>query len=277
VTIDPGTAAVDGAGSGALGSRPVAPGATRHGQGSTRHGQGSTRHGPGLLARRPEVVPVGATVLAWAALTAESVGWWINGTGAAGHAGHEVFTPAGIVMVAAMTVAMMGPLSVPGVRTVAFTSLWWRAGRASLWFFAAFIATWTVIAACLATIASTLDGVLGTAATAAGVLVLFCALAELDPGRAVRMKSCDRPMRLRGNGFDADVDCLRFGLLSAGRGVRLCALPMLAMLALPGSLLLMALLTGLTVADRVTEGRRWLLLAALYAVLGVGLLWVGGR
>ena len=242
----------------------------------SRAPRAGTRRGPGPLARRPEIVPVTATAVAWSALAADSMGWWGASAGT-GHSGHGIFTATGIAMVAAMTAAMMGPLSIGGVRTVAFTSPWWRAGRAAGIFFVTFVAAWTVIALCLATVASMLDGVLGSAATAAGALVLVCALAEFDPGRAVRMASCDRPMRLRGNGFDADVDCARFGLLSAARGVRLCALPMLAMLAMPGSLPVMAVLTGLTVTDRITEGRRRLLLAALYTVLGVGLLWAGGN
>ena len=50
---------------------------------------------------------------------------------------------------------------------------------------------------------------------------------------------------------------------------------MLAMLALPGSLPFMALLTVLVVADRFTEGRHRLVIAALYAALGFGLLTLG--
>jgi hypothetical protein len=47
---------------------------------------------------------------------------------------------------------------------------------------------------------------------------------------------------------------------------------MLAMLAVPTNLLVMALLTAFTVADRVTQGRRRLLIAALYTGLGALLL-----
>ena len=60
----------------------------------------------------------------------------------------------------------------------------------------------------------------------------------------------------------------------ATSGFRFCALPMLAMLALPGSLPFMAVLTVLVVADRFTEGRHRLVIAALYAILGIGLLGV---
>lgn len=227
--------------------------------------------GPSLLARRPDVLPVAAAVAAWVALAGSSTPTaWTDLTGAlsAGHLGHgSVFSASGLAMVAVMTVAMMAPLSIAGVRTVAATSLWWRAGRAVTWYFVTFIAAWTVIAICLAPIATALAGLFGSPDTAAGILVLACAIAQFDPHRADLTKSCDRPMRLRANGSDANVDCARFGLLTAARGVRLCALPMLAMLAVPASLVVMAVLTALSVADRVTQGARRRHLAILYVTL----------
>jgi hypothetical protein len=229
--------------------------------------------GPSLLAGRPEIVPIASTLLAWAALAAMlPVSSWIALGGALPGqppgmpAGHGIFTPSGLAMVAVMTVAMMAPLAIPGVRTTAFTSPWWRAGRASVVFFTAYIATWVVFAICLAPVAETLTGVLGSAELAAGVLSLACALAQLDPRRTDLSRSCDRPTRLRG-GADANTDCARFGLLTAGRGFRLCALPMLAMLAVPSSLLVMALLTAVAVTDRVTQGSRRLPIAAAYVIL----------
>ena len=78
-------------------------------------------------------------------------------------------------------------------------------------------------------------------------------------------------MRLRGTGPDANVDCARFGVLTAARGGRLCALPMLAMLAVPSSLLVMAALTALSVSDRVTQGSRRLVIAVLYVILAAAL------
>jgi len=232
---------------------------------------------PGPLARRPETVPIVATVLAWVTLLAISpLGWWmLRGADPAdvGHSGHRgVFTSSGLGMLAVMTMAMMAPLAIPGVRTVAFTSLWWRAGRAALWFFAGFMLTWTVFAIVLAPFAETLSGLLGAPATAAGVVLLVCAAAEFDPRRGDLTRSCDRPTRLRANGFDADVDCARFGVLSACRGVRLCGLPMLAMLALPSSLLLMAFITAISLTDRITQGRHRFAISACWAALGAVLL-----
>jgi hypothetical protein len=234
--------------------------------------------GPGLLARRPDILPMGATAAAWSALAILTpypawLGLSAAPTAISQHGAHGgMFTPTGMAMIALMSLAMMGPLAIPGVRYVAANSLWWRAGTATWWFFGTFIATWTVIAACLQPFAELLAGVVGSASKAAGLLTLACAIAQLDRRRAVRSSACDSPMRLRARGSDAYTDCARFGLLCGARGFRLCALPMLAMLAVPTNLLVMALLTAFTVADRVTQGRRRLLIAALYTGLGALLL-----
>lgn len=254
------------------------PGPTPDGA-SGQASKSARRSRPSVRARRPEIVPIASTALAWVALAAISPmsSWSTAGDGSlAGgttdrllgtHAGHGgVFTPAGIAMVALMTVAMMAPLAVPGVRTVAFSSARWRAGRASLWFFVAYLATWVVLSVCLAPIAEMLAGVLGSPTLAAGILAVACALAEFDPRRANLTRACDRPIALR-SGPDANVDSARFGLLTAGRGLRLCVLPMLTMLAVPSSLLVMALVTALSVTDRVTQGYRRLLIAVSYLIL----------
>jgi len=231
--------------------------------------------GATLLARRPEILPVGATVLACAGLLADSptAGWSATGASIAGHGAHDgVFTSSGLAMVAAMTVAMMGPLAVPGARGVARRLPRCPAG-AMHGFFAAFVLTWAVIALCLATVAETFAGVLGSAAVAAGALTLGCAAAQFDPRRRDALRTCERTHQ-QGSSSGPVVDSARFGMSCATSGFRFCALPMLAMLALPGSLPFMAVLTVLVVADRFTEGRHRLVIAALYAILGLGLLGV---
>jgi hypothetical protein len=236
--------------------------------------QAVSGQGVSLLARRPEVIPIAATVVCWAALIAVSptVGWSTTGTSIAGHGTHGgVFTASGVTMVAAMTVAMMGLLAAPGARAVA-TRFPTRVGGPLGWFFTAFVLTWTIVGLCLATVAETLAGVLGSAATAAGILTVLCAVAHFDPGRQNAFRACHRSVQAPGNGSGAFVDSARFGISSAASGVRLCALPMLAMLALPGSLPVMALLTVLVVADRFTECRHRVVLAVLFAALGIGLL-----
>lgn len=259
-----------------------ARGRHRTGEPAARSAAGSPRRfsrpGPGLLARRPELVPVAATAAAWLTLAVViPVTDRLDGSGASTgadthHAHGGLFTPAGFAMVAVMCVAMMGLLAIPGVRYVAANSPWWRTGRSICWFFGAFLAMWTVIAVCLQPLADLLAGVIGSASVAAGLLSLACALAQLDPRRAARTSNCDCSIPLRANGSDASTDSARFGLLCAARGFWLCALPMLTMLALPASLLVMALLTAFTVIDRFTAGHRRYLVAALYSGLGAMLL-----
>ena len=71
----------------------------------------SGRRAPSRLARRPELVPVLASALAWVVLVIAN-GPIGHGHGAEGS--HGLFTPNGIGLTAAMTIAMMGPLAVAG-------------------------------------------------------------------------------------------------------------------------------------------------------------------
>ena len=240
---------------------------------------------------RPALLPIAVSAIGWALLVlAESGGLDFSGPGGAvptsvpGHSGPghgSLFTLSGIAHPTVMTVAMMAPFALSGVRTAAFTSLWWRAGRAAAIFLTAFLLTWTVIALCLDAVATAwttwLGSASGSAATGTAVLLGVCALAQLDPTRAEKVQRCDRGMRLRSAGSEANVDCARFGVLTAGRDVRFCALSMLAMLAadpLRAGLLVMAAVSALALSDRITAGHRRLLYAAAYAAFAVVLvLW----
>ena len=241
------------------------------------------RRRPTALAMHPGALPIVASAVGWAVLLlthpalADGAGSDHARPDHAGGGHSSLFTLAGIAHPAAMTIAMMAPFALSGVRSTAFTSLWWRAGRAAAFFLLAFLLTWTVIALCLDVVAAAWTTWLGSAATGTAVLLGVCALAQLDPTRPEKVKRCDRGMRLRASGSEADVDCARFGALTAGRDVRFCALPMLAMMAadhVPAGLLVMAAVSGLAFADRITAGRRRLLTAAAYAALAVVLvLW----
>jgi hypothetical protein len=81
-------------------------------------------------------------------------------------------------------------------------------------------------------------------------------------------------MGLHRNGSGAIVDSARFGMSHASSGFRTCALPMLAMLTLPGSLPFMGVLTVLVTVNSMTQGRHRVVIAASYAVLGIGSLGV---
>lgn len=224
------------------------------------------------MGRWPELVPVTATVTAWAylALVAPDHSghlWWAGATGRP-----APLPGAGqLAQLTVMTIAMTGLLAVPGVRTAVFTSPWWRRRRAVALFVAGFVLPWTAVVVGLSELGVVLSGVVAPPAVS-GALLALCALAQLHPRRSLRVAECDRPMRIRASGSSADLDCARFGVVSAARCVRLCALPMLAMLSAPASLWLMAALAALPLGERVSR-RRWPVLTAVsYAALAVAVL-----
>ena len=173
------------------------------------------RRGPSPLARRPDILPLAATLAAWVALVTEN---WVHvipaptGSSAtvAASDGHHFLligtapgaSPLPVLSAAAvMALAMMSPLALPGVRTVAGASRWWRAGRAVVWFFVAFAAGWVVAIVPLAVIAGVLAGWLGaaTAARAArGLRSAVVAAGTRDLGARLRpSRSVARPRLAR--------------------------------------------------------------------------------
>ena len=64
------------------------------------------------------------------------------------------------------------------------------------------------------------------------------------------MVRCGRPVPLRRDGWHADVDCARSGVVAGLWCARLCAVPMLAMLAVPGLVWVMVTVTAIGLAER---------------------------
>ncbi len=118
---------------------------------------------PSVLATHPGALPIVVSGIGWTVLLVSRLfsDHIVSTSEAGGHGG--LFTLVGVAHTAAMTAAMMAPLALSGVRTTAFTSLWWRAGRAAVIFLAAFLLTWTVIAVCLDAVATAWTTWLGSA------------------------------------------------------------------------------------------------------------------
>jgi hypothetical protein len=220
----------------------------------------------GLLTRGPEAVPVLATAVAWAAVLLVT-----GGHGGAGHTHGAVLPWAAPGATAAMVVATTGLLAAPGARTVAVCSPWWGGRRAVVLFVGAYAGAWLALAAALAVFVAAFTWAVPGPAVAS-LLLLAAGFTQLDPGRARLVAECGRTPRIRPPGRGALRDAAAFGARSAGRCARLCALPMLAMLALPGAHLLMAALAALAVADRVVQPRWRPHLATVLGALGLAVL-----
>jgi hypothetical protein len=215
--------------------------------------------GPSLLGRRPELLPIGSVASAWVFLL-------VNAHLGGVHAAHV-----DIVGVPVMTIATMGLLAVPVVRTAAASTLWWRSGRAAAVAFVVFLGAWIAVAATLHAVAGRMVSSEHARMVTAGLLVVS-ALLQLHPRRIALVKRCGLARRIRPFGWPVTTDCASLGLVAAGRCARLCAVPMAAMLTAPASLGLMAGIAAATLADRVCGGRRAPAMAAGYAVLAAAAL-----
>jgi hypothetical protein len=225
-----------------------------------------------VVTRHPPALPLAVTAVGWAVLLLLGEH---GGTGAGLHTvGLHTVEPHVLdpVATAAMVVATMGPLAMPGTRTVAGCSIWWG-GRGPVGaFVGAFLGRWLLLATGLAVAGAAVTWAL-PASLVAGLALAAAGAAQLDPARARLLAACARPMRIRASGAGALRDAARFGWSSAASCARTCALPMIAMLALPAAhpaaLAVMAALMALALLDRAVHPARRPWLAAGYAALGL--------
>jgi predicted metal-binding membrane protein len=236
---------------------------------------------PRLLATRratlsrPELAAVGLVALAWLVLVAmalqHALDTSLTGPRASGPAGmpgmpgaaptasetssvwSRVF--AGLPYWLLMTVAMMGPVALVGIRHTGLNSLRWRRGRAVAEFSAGYLAVWTVIGvAALAAAESTtpLTSDLRLAAVLAGAVAW-----ELSAAKRRASRACHRPTPLPLYGWPAERGALLFGLRQGTSCVGTCWCLMLTMVVVPGAhLLWMAALTCLIAMERIARRPR---------------------
>jgi hypothetical protein len=219
---------------------------------------------PDLLTRRPELLPVAVTALAWAVLVLNSA------SGSAGHHHHAGAALPDAAHTTAMVVATMGLLAVPGARSVAARRAWWCGRSAVVLYVGVFLTTWVAVAFVLGLAAPALTAVLPSGAATAAVLT-GAALAHCHPRRSRWVQECAQSIRIRARGPGGLRDAMRYGVLSAGRCARVCALPMSAMLLAPG-LLVMAAVAALTLLERMIGRPRPAWFAPAYGLLAVAVL-----
>ncbi|HEY6276490.1 MAG TPA: DUF2182 domain-containing protein [Streptosporangiaceae bacterium] len=219
-----------------------------------------------LLLRHPELPAAVVVSAAWLMLLAGAA-WPALGGPAAGMAGMPGMGPArpaaagpwaaaagGVPGWLLMTVAMMGPAALAGIRHTGLNSLRWRRARAMTEFAAAYLAVWAGFGV-LALAAAALPRIPGPAALAA---VLAAAAAwQLSPAKRRCLRACHRSVPLPPRGWRAEWGSLRFGLRNGAACLGSCWCLMLVMVAAPaGQLLWMAGLAGAVTAERLAPGPR---------------------
>lgn len=165
-----------------------------------------------------------------------------------------------------MTIAMMGPATLPAVRYVEQNVPRGR-GRALILYAAVWLAMWTVVGLII-TLALLAAGNVNRWWLLAGVLLLT-AMWQLTPMKCRALGECHRSLPLPPDGWPAAKGLMRFGAISGWACIRSCWAMMLTMAAAPSAHL--AWMVGLTAAvtwERFTRYPRrtaWLL-AGLFVV-----------
>lgn len=148
---------------------------------------------------------------------------------------------------AVMAVAMMVPLVLPAARHVGLSSMWHRRHRAIVVFVAGYVAVWTAVGAVLTVVA----GLAARAPRAAvvGAAFTLAVAYQLSPGRYTLLRACTRTVPLAPYGREADLDCLRYGLMTGRACVATCWAAMAAATVSHG-VGVMAALLAITLAER---------------------------
>ena len=169
-----------------------------------------------------------------------------------------------------MSVAMMGPAALAGVRHTGLNSLRWRRGRAMAEFAAAYLAVWAIFGAVALTVVAALPGVPGTVALA--IVLALAAAWQLTPLKRRWLRDCHRSVPLPPQGRKAELGALRFGLRNGLSCLGSCWCLMLVMSVAPAyHLLWMLALTVVVTAEKLMERPRYVtrMAAAAMAITAV--------
>jgi predicted metal-binding membrane protein len=194
-----------------------------------------------LLLRRPEL---GASVVV--------VGAWVALLALAAQGGHR-HVSRGLPYWTLMTVAMMGPAALAGIRHTGLNSLRWRRGRAMAEFAAAYLAVWTAFGALALTMATLVPAVPGSAAFA--IVLAVAAAWQLSPLKRRWLRDCHRSVPLPLRGWAAEWAALRFGLRNGAACIGSCWCLMLVMVVASG-LLWTVLVAGFVTAEKLLQQPR---------------------
>jgi predicted metal-binding membrane protein len=151
-----------------------------------------------------------------------------------------------------MTVAMMGPSALAGIRHTGLNSLPWRRGRAMSEFTLAYVGVWALFGVAALVAAEIIGGIRSWGGLS--VALAAAAVWELLPAKRRFLRRCHRASPLPPKGRSAEMGSLRFGWRSGLACLGSCWCLMLVMVAAPaGHLAWMAALTLLVSAERFLE------------------------
>ena len=209
------------------------------------------------IARWPWALPVAATCIGWLSMLVLS-----HGEGR-GHLHH-------LLVVTAMSVAMMSPLAIPLCVTAARSSLWSTATRCVVVGFAAFVGAWIATGAVLHLLTEVAIAI-ATPGAVVFVLAAWCAIDVMSRRRAARLTACavTRPLFPR----SSTVRVADLGVVAASRCMATCWAPMALAVAQPG---LAVPVSGVIVLERlITPRPRWSMVIAygLGAAWGLASIW----
>jgi len=194
-----------------------------------------------LLLRRPELGASAVVVGAWVALLA-----------LAAQGGHR-HVSGGLPHWTLMTVAMMGPTALAGIRHTGLNSLRWRRRRAMAEFVVAYLAVWIAFGVLALTGAALVPAEPGSAAFA--IVLAGAAAWQLSPLKRRWLRDCHRSVPLPPRGWAAEWAALRFGLRNGAACLGSCWCLMLVM-AVASGLLWTVLIAGFVTAEKLLQQPR---------------------
>jgi len=199
------------------------------------------------LRNRPEWPATAIVCIAWCLVVVSP----FDTSGVSGHPGTPL-RHGGLGRWMVMTVAMMGPAALAGVRHTAASSLRWRRGRAIVEFALAYLAQWALFGAVIFGLFSALRVVPGWSALA--IVLVIAAAWQLTPVKKRCLRDCHRSIPLPPTGWRADRAALEFGLVNGLACVGSCSALMLVMVAAPSAHLWWSIvLTGVVTCERMLE------------------------
>jgi predicted metal-binding membrane protein len=154
-----------------------------------------------------------------------------------------------------MTVAMMGPSALAGIRHTGLNSLRWRRNRAMSEYAIAYLGVWVIFGVVALVLAHSIGG--ARSWVGLGVVLVAAAVWELLPAKRRFLRACHRARPLPPKGRAAELGSMRFGLRSGLACLGSCWCVMLVMIAAPAAhLAWMVGLTVLVTSERFLERPR---------------------